>query len=266
MVSESAKINYRQSARDALGRAERLLAEGNPIELRYAAVELRLAIEALTYEKAENYESDFPKATYETWQPRKLLGTILEINPDAFEPFELSVELDNGSGNFTSLGKERPLSPSDIASQYDALGNYLHTPTLRQARAGGHKIASIRTRCEQIVVLLKEILASSLFNVDFKLSAPFDCMRCQAAFKVRVTRNGTRAVSCPECGAPYNLQDGEGETVVWSPLRQPVRCSKPDCNSDYFIWRDQMKPGTEAVCPGCQSVYKLQLTSVRAQV
>jgi hypothetical protein len=73
--------NLRPLARDALARARVELASGEEHRLRYAALELRLAMEALTYDRAAAFAELIPPEEYKTWQPRKLMAVLLEIDP-----------------------------------------------------------------------------------------------------------------------------------------------------------------------------------------
>lgn len=73
--------NFRHSARESLARAKAELAANDPIRLRYAALELRDAMEALTYDRALAFKDDIPPEEYKTWQPRKLMAVLLDIDP-----------------------------------------------------------------------------------------------------------------------------------------------------------------------------------------
>lgn len=42
-----------------------------------------MAMEALTYDRAASYKDEFPPDEYETWQPRKVMSVLLEIDPMA---------------------------------------------------------------------------------------------------------------------------------------------------------------------------------------
>jgi hypothetical protein len=77
------QLSFRQKARDALHRAKDEMNSASLERLKYAALELRMAMECLTYERASSYAGELPPAEYATWQPRKLMQLLLEINPRA---------------------------------------------------------------------------------------------------------------------------------------------------------------------------------------
>lgn len=74
------KFDYRSVARQATERAKSLLATANDDQLRYAALELRFAMEALTYDRAQAYAKEIPPEEMATWQPDKVMKVLLEID------------------------------------------------------------------------------------------------------------------------------------------------------------------------------------------
>lgn len=79
-------IQYRPQARQALERAKRQLVEE---QLRYAALELRLAMEALTYDRAQAYRKEPPLDAFAKGQPQKLMDALLEIDRTAGSTYTL---------------------------------------------------------------------------------------------------------------------------------------------------------------------------------
>jgi hypothetical protein len=62
---------FRSEAREALRRAKPLIDKAENLQqLRYAALDVRLAMEALTYSRAQAYEKELPSSEIATWQPR----------------------------------------------------------------------------------------------------------------------------------------------------------------------------------------------------
>jgi hypothetical protein len=62
-------MHYRALARQALQKAKLELDSGDPDRLEYAALQLRKALEAVTYERAQLYGTESPGIDYRTWQP-----------------------------------------------------------------------------------------------------------------------------------------------------------------------------------------------------
>lgn len=78
-------------ARQATNRAIALLASGIDEQLRYAALELRFAMEALTYDRAQAYVQEIPPDEMATWQPDKVIKVLLKIDPTADSSYTLSI-------------------------------------------------------------------------------------------------------------------------------------------------------------------------------
>ncbi|WP_295708903.1 hypothetical protein [uncultured Brevundimonas sp.] len=79
------QIPFRQYARDHVEAGRRLI-EGHGSELRYACLELRLAIEALAYSTLQNYSEDVDGAVdraHDHWQPNKVLEELITYDPMA---------------------------------------------------------------------------------------------------------------------------------------------------------------------------------------
>jgi hypothetical protein len=81
--------------------------------LRYAALELRMTLEALVYERAKNYATNASWKKLSKWQPKKLLRLLLEVDPYADKDTIISVGEPDQEGQPASimhcLGRERVL-------------------------------------------------------------------------------------------------------------------------------------------------------------
>lgn len=66
------------------------------------------------------------------------------------------------------LGSEVVFNLRAIKNHYDALGSYLHSPSLKSINSGAIiDYRKMRMRCEEIASLMKKVLASSVFNSTF---------------------------------------------------------------------------------------------------
>lgn len=105
-------MQFRHEARQALARAKALLAQGDDQALRYAALELRLTLEAIAYDRLHDYRRDVPPSVYETWQPPKVLKLLLEIDPRADTPQTVKIARTLAPG----VDARAPLSSSSSPS------------------------------------------------------------------------------------------------------------------------------------------------------
>ena len=215
--------NFRNEARGALERARAELTSGDSRRIRYAALELRIAIEALTFDRAQSYKKEIPPEQYETWQPRKLLSMLLEIDPNADKTSSLRFGEEEKYGEpakvMHSLGTDSVLGLATIKEHYDALGSYLHMPTLKQfSNQKSPNFDSLRERCNTIVNELTKVLSSPIWNVNFGNFAEFECQRCQNTIRKRIPHSSEKLIAkCVNCGADYTLTKETNDTTVWEP-------------------------------------------------
>ena len=106
--SKGGKVDFRTRARDAFDRAREHLTSGAPGRLRYAALELRLALEAVSYGTAQAYSEELPESAYEQWQPPKLVELLLEQDPGADQSVRVRIRPDGGGDlGWLDLGTEQ---------------------------------------------------------------------------------------------------------------------------------------------------------------
>lgn len=260
-------VNFRQRARESLARAKLEMETNGDERLRYAALELRMAIEAVTYERAQSYSKELPPSAYRTWQPKKLMDVLLEIEPNADKGGSVAMGREDVYGEpakeMTSLGSERVFDLPAIKANYDALGSFLHTPTLKQLEdGGGSDMVRLRQRCSDIVQKLEAVLSSPIFNVNFGSFATIQCMdpECNHTIRKRIPHK-TELVNakCFDCGAEYQIRASEDGKCVWEPMQETVACPTESCEHTFAMWKHEVKPGSHWRCPKCFRQYQIGL-------
>jgi len=142
-------LPYRARAREHFAAARESLAVGGPHPALAACLFLRMAIEALAYELLETYQSEVDFAAMRMWQPGKLIKEPVEIDGAADRTVTLTAF--DGDGREILSGTERRLAAGWIARSHNALGSFLHEPTIRQVEDGrAPEEAAIRAKAEAI--------------------------------------------------------------------------------------------------------------------
>lgn len=250
-------MDYRSSARKNLKRCEVELASGDNERLKYAALELRMAMEALTYDRVLAYKDEFPETEYETWQPRKVLAVLLEIDSTADKDRTIACGIEEEYGVpapvMTALGTEKVLNMSTLQKHYDALGSFLHVPSIKQTRTGNvHDLQRIRARCEEIAAFVRDVLSSPVFNITLGNFATVDCIACGKHIRKRIPHGESEFhAECFECGAPYTVVAKGGGEVEWQPRQLELECSNASCRQKVYVWQHEVKVGRRWVCEGC---------------
>lgn len=200
--SKRLQEDYLRWAREALDRAKGLLADEDDAALRYAALELRHALEALVYENALRFSDELIGEDFAVWQPTRLLEQLLEIDPVADASLEILLK-DPESGEWLSLGHDRRISLRELKKPYFALGNHLHTPSIAQMkRKGAQKPTALRKRCHECIELVERDLNATMRLGRMAIFGHFDfnCQECGTLIRRRLnalrtptnTRKGTK--------------------------------------------------------------------------
>ena len=257
--------SYRNEARLALSRARMHLDSKDDTSLRYAALELRLALECLVYERAQNYKDELPKKKLSTWQPRQLLNILLEINPYADKTSTISIGIEEEYGVqpdvMTLLGTDRVISLGEIKEFYDRLGSYLHTPTIEQTEQGkGIPGERLRISCEELCKIVESSLNSKVRNADFKNSVKLPCGNCGKEIIRRVTNSeDSYQATCIDCGATYTITKAEGNKYNWKANLQEVACANPDCDQSMPFWQKDLVLNKHWICAKCNGTNRIEL-------
>lgn len=256
-------MNYRNDAKKFLQCAGKELESDNDSRLKYAALELRMAMEAITYDRALAYKDEFPASEYETWQPRKVMSVLLEIDPMADQNSTLSFGVEEEYGiaapEMKTLGSEKVLSMKMLRDHYDALGSYLHMPTIKQLQSGKtHDLNKMRLRCEEIVSFVKEVLSSPIFNVTLGNFCIMNCQECGLPIRKRMPHGKTEVYAeCyndsdgKKCPASYTIAEQGSGQVEWRPQQHKIRCGNTDCQHEIMVWHKQIEAGRCWTCPEC---------------
>ncbi|MEW8266052.1 MAG: hypothetical protein AB2731_07935 [Candidatus Thiodiazotropha sp.] len=258
-------INFRKDARTALRRAKSELESNENHRLKYAALELRFAMEAITFDRAYAYRKEIPPEEYETWQPRKMIQFLINIDPTTDKNSSLSIGFQEKFGKpaetLTHLGSEEVLNLSVIKCHYNALGSFLHVPTFKQMNeCGSHNTAKLRKHCEVLLEKLERVLASTVFNVMLGEFSSIECSRCSKTIRRRMPTGEERTeAKCFECGAEYTLFKEQESKIRWEPKAKYYPCPNASCDRKKLIWMDEVKPGTHWKCDSCSKSFEIAL-------
>ena len=257
-------MDYRNLARTHLKYAEDELATELDHRLKYAALELRMAMEALTYDRALAYE-DFPPREYETWQPRKVMSILLEVDPMADKDSAVAAGIEEQYGvrasKMDSLGSEKVLGMDTLKKHYDALGSFLHMPSMKDVREGKSlDFNKIRTRCEDIAVFIDQVLSSPIFNVNAGNFSTLDCIECGQPIRKRIPFGQKEVIAeCYQCKSTYSIADEGNGKANWTPNQYKLKCAKDGCVQTIKVWKQVLKEGYSWKCNKCNSKNALVL-------
>jgi len=250
-------------ANQALTAARAELDSNDDARLPYAALHLRMAMEALIYERSHTLRELLPPEQIEAWQPRKVLNALLEVEPGADQGAMLWMGIEDTPGvesqNMQFMGGEHVLSRKTI-KQYDALGAHLHLPTLKQFREGTVlNNESLRRRCEEIAAEVRKALFSPLRNLVAGRPVDFECRKCGSEVKRRLPLKAFDVRIVCNCKAEYRAVGEAGKEIRFYPLTTNFPCPAGDCDQEKLFWQHEIEAGTEWECEKCHRQYALGL-------
>ena len=236
---------------------------GDDDDLIDAALRLRMAMEALIYERAATYADELGPEQMKTWQPKQLMDRMLEVDPQADQSVTLSYGIEPSYGEtpekMTSLGTEHVLKLATLKKHYDALGSYLHMPTIAQLENNKpHNMQKLRARCGDIVAAIEQVLSSRVWGTTLSNYGTFECHVCKTEIKRRLSRSvERRKIECWECRATYNMSCTSDGKVCCEPLQLAIPCVAGDCVTENYVWEKEVSPGFKWECRECGTPQKL---------
>lgn len=252
-------------ARRSLQRAKAELGSADADRLRYAALELRFTMEAVTYDRAQAYRAEIPPDEHGTWQPRRVLQLLTEIDPHAALTSTISIGLEKVPGQpaekMEVLGTDVPLTMADLKKHYDALGSHLHIPTLDKIDdPAAHDPERLRKRCGACVAVLDKVLSSPVWNCTVGSFSEMPCERCGKPVRKRLPPEDKPVeANCFECRAGYVVEAKGDRVVVWTPKVEKMPCPTAGCPETLTVWHDEIKPGSYWTCQGCGKSYEIAI-------
>lgn len=250
-------MNFRAEARNALQRAKNELSHEDYSRAKYAALELRMALESLIYDISKSYREELSETDFNTWQPKKLLEILIEIDPSVERTSEWRIGKQDRKGELPAamknLGVDRRLSLKEIKFFYDRFGNYLHTPTIKQL--DDHKnpdYSKLKNRCNELIEILDEVLSSTVFNARMKVTSKISCEKCSAKIVRNIPKGQSElTATCRECGACYTIKPQSDQTVYWEPQLFDFLCGGSGCSESIKLFEIEIKEGTHWLCNSC---------------
>lgn len=246
--------------RSCVARAQLLLNNPTSENLRYAALDLRLCIEALTYEKLRAFSEVIPESVLETWQPPQAVKALLEFEPTGDRSFTISIGPEEHPGieskNMLYLGQHTALSLNWLRKHYHKLGSILHAPSLLSAPT--IDIGSMASYLNGVVADLTEPLRSTITGGSISQVFSFQCVKCQQpVIGNREAIKKTQKAVCfnPQCGAEYVVSMAKDESAKAQLICTEFDCY--ECTSLIHIENRKLDIGTVFVCQACGKKHRI---------
>lgn len=212
-----------------------LLEQDTEQSLTYAALECRLTLEYLCYERFKLYFSYLSENDLKNWQPKHIIKQISdEVDENVSKEFSISVSTDQIDGRppetkeefesiaYTPLGTQSELNFNKLHKLWNGVSNVaLHIPvpsiSFGDINIYGDK-SKIRKKVSDVVLFLSCMKGNLIMGGTFGEEYSFNCFVCDSIIKRPVRSLQKQIVaSCinPKCRESYVIQkDKNGEFEV----------------------------------------------------
>lgn len=248
-------IDYRHRARQHIQRAKDLLADQESSEnLRFACLRLRMAIEALSYDRLQAYLAEVSNEVMKKWTPKQVLAELLFIDPTADSTSQLWVGIQEQpnvpSKDMKFIGTDERFTAKWATKAHNTLGNFLHEPTIAQIQAGTENDQTARHRAGEILKELERVLSASVHNINLGV---FCTIPCECGFTIKRKEEfmkRAKIATCASCGRMYEMSEGDQPGQFTYRLAQ-VNYECANCKTEQWVARHKLEKEPVLVCVEC---------------
>jgi hypothetical protein len=232
-----------------IDRIQGLISQGGIEHITYAALECRLALERVCYERLSLAHEYISSDDIGRWQPRDVVNKLIaEVDPHVASSCTVSVsrrvrriEGDEQSGDedeeeYVEIRKQAGFDAKKLGKIWNALGNFLHVPlpkTKTDIQTFGNA-ENIKAKIAEAIALLEEVRKGNLLWSGVGELVRFECY-CGAKNKRRAEplREG-QVVSCinPDCPESWTVCLN-GDAVGFQPRVARITCTACELVTEY---------------------------------
>lgn len=237
----------------AAGRA--LIATGNPQNLRYGALEARMAIEGLFYALLPHYREELPDDIVKKWQPRQVIDAIIGCNPFAQMHQQITICPAGDLAGPKFVGTYKPVPPELLRKYYHRLGSYLHAANDGAALNEGKLRATVTGALDRVEEHCRE--TTVIANVG-----PYIFVKCECGREIKRNMLALAArqhIQCPDpaCSAIYDLLAmAPVMQTAWKLRTADFYCD--ECQRETPVGVHHIRAGERITCSHCNAEYVLQ--------
>jgi len=230
-----------------------LLEQDTEQSLTYAALESRLTLEYLCYERFRLYFSYLSENDLKNWQPKHIIKQVSdEVDDNVSREFSISISDEKIDGRlpetkeefesikYTPLGNQSELKLNELHKLWNGVSNVaLHIPvpsiSSDSINIYGEK-DKIRKKVSEVVAFLSSMKGNLLVGGSFGEEYSFNCFVCDAKIKRPVIGlQHKKALSCinPNCQESYVIKkDKHDEFEV---IRSVIKFTCLGCNEELEV-------------------------------
>ncbi len=236
-----------------------LLSEGTKKSLTYAALECRLTIELICYERLKISYDYISHADLKKWQPRNVIEQVAEeANEDVASTFTISISTtpategsepktqeDYEALSYVPIGTQAGFNIRKLGKLWNALSNvalHVSLPEQKNDQISIYgDIDSTKSKVIEVIEELKKFKDGNLITSGFGKEYSFECNTCGTTLKrkLNLLKNG-QVINCisPSCQESYDIYI-QGDQAFHSRRVFETPCN--ECNSNVQIPQRQVE-------------------------
>lgn len=240
-----------------VAKAEELLTSPDPDRLRYASLQLRMAIEFLFYELIPTYKEELPLDIVTKWRPQQILDALIECDPDVDKDSTLTVRKELGEGVVSApvfVGRQKAVNKKLLRKHYHKLGSYLHAPMANTQQ----DTTKWQGALAKTIDVLREYKSGDMI-ANFGERAVITC-DCGQIFKRKISairRQPTVKCPDPSCGAVFEGKFSEPDKCEVKLVQSAFNC--PHCGIQNWIGAHFLVNGAQITCAECKETANIRV-------
>ncbi len=239
-------------------KAKELLSSSEEDSVRYACLQMRMAIESLFYDLARFFKEELPTNAFTKWQPKEFLDTLIEIDPDIQNDSWLYFR-EPDEPEYTLLGVHKKPSRKMLRDHYHKLGFFLHQPVILDLTIFDTEKAK-GSVFEKAIGLMEPFRHPIEMMVNFKPLIEAACSLCNTMGKWNwVLFKKPRIVGCRnhECGVHFLITHEKSDEYEIEEYHSGAFYKCVDCKAINRIEDKDFKEGLETTCMVCSKAHRV---------
>lgn len=235
-----------------LDKARVLAEKGDYDSLRYAALELRFAVERIVLDVLKTYENqgEIPDEALTEWRLKEILKILWDCNPDLPQSVSFRIGSEGDSGPLSGLfltGTQSGIDAAALGGDWKLLGKFLHA----ERGEGIHPVQDMQRAIGSAVARL-EPYRNDTALINAAERGHFTCACGRTVTRRLSALKKDPVVRCPNkaCRAEYRWS-GSVSDSFFTPVTVELTC--PSCTATSRIGRHLVRDRARLHCPACSA-------------
>lgn len=210
-----------------IARIRALLDEDTPQSVTYAALEARLAIEKVCYDRLRQRHDYISHADLKRWQPAHVINIII-AEVDSHLRSDLRLEVANpeptadGKIEYFEIGTEIGFDPSRLSKMWNALAKlalHVRMPEKREDEIDDYgEKSEIISKVEEVLTELERLSKGSMVFSGIGYEVQFNCQCGQINKRRHALLKDGQLISCfnPSCANSYKVRKNIDNSVSFT--------------------------------------------------